>query len=265
MSASKSGRPNGEQPGPATGAPAPPDPAFADDLALFLDVDGTLLDIAETPDGVTTPTDLIGALAQVDRKLAGAIALVSGRPIEELDRLFAPLHLRASGVHGAEMRFNPLEAPRTAPNITELPESLTMALDKALGAIPGASIEQKRYSAAVHFRSVPDAGPRVREILQRLIERELPGRFEIIEAHCAFELKARGFDKGKAIGMFLNAAPFAGRMPIFIGDDATDESGFAAVAARGGRAYSVGRWRPGASGVFDTPRAVRAWLAALAN
>jgi trehalose 6-phosphate phosphatase len=254
------GRPGGAEPGP--GAPAPADVAH---LALFLDVDGTLLDIAATPDGVTTPSELVNALAQVERRLAGAIALVSGRPIEELDRLFAPLRLRASGVHGAEMRFDPLEAPRPAPNIRELPESLVGALVEALAPLPGVFVEPKRYSAAVHFRHAPSLGPQVRETLQRLIEREASGHFEIIDAHCAFELKARGFDKGKAIEMFLNAAPFAGRTPVFIGDDATDESGFAVVAARGGRAYSVGRWRPGASGVFDEPRAVRAWLAALAT
>jgi trehalose 6-phosphate phosphatase len=265
MDASNPDRRDGAQRGAEEAAPAPADIASADHLALFLDVDGTLLDIAGTPGGVTTPSGLVRALTQIERRLAGAVALVSGRPIEELDRLFAPLRLRASGVHGAEMRFDPLEAPRAAPDITELPESLIAALTGALGTIPGVFVESKRYSAAVHFRHAPSAGSRVKEALRHLIEGEPSGRFEIIEAHCAFELKARGFDKGKAIEMFLNGAPFAGRIPIFIGDDATDESGFAAVAARGGRAYSVGRWRPGANGVFDGPSAVRAWLAALAD
>jgi trehalose 6-phosphate phosphatase len=265
MDASNLGRPDGAQLGPAAAAPAPADVASADNLALFLDVDGTLLDIADTPSEVKTPSGLVRALAQIERKLGGAVALVSGRPIEELDRLFQPLHLRASGVHGAEMRFEPHEAPQPAPDITELPASLNAALIEALAPIPGVFVEPKRYSAAAHFRHAPALGPKVRETLQHLIEREPSGRFEIIEAHCAFELKAQGFDKGKAIEMFLNVAPFAGRIPIFIGDDATDESGFAVVAARGGCAYSVGRWRPGASGVFDEPGAVRAWLAALAN
>lgn len=234
-------------------------------VALFLDVDGTLLDIAERPDAVSTPNGLVRALERAARKLSGALALVSGRPIDELDRLFAPLRLPASGVHGAQMRFNADEAPQPTPRARALPDGLLAAAANAFAAMPGVVVEPKRYSLAAHYRAAPAAGPQVRAILQALIDREGHGDIELLEAHFAFEAKMSGFDKGAAIGTFLDAPPFAGRTPIFIGDDATDEAGFATVAARGGRAFSVGERRPHASGVFADPKAVRAWLAAFAS
>lgn len=242
-----------------------PAAAFADDTALFLDVDGTLLDIAETPGDVLTPVGLIGALQRIERKLCGALALVSGRPIEQLDRLFSPLRLRAGGVHGAEMRFDPEAEPKPTPYAHELPDSLIVALGDALRPFPGVFIERKTYSVAVHYRGAPDTGSQVREVLRRLIEEPAHSGIEIFDAHFAFELKLPGFDKGGAITMFLQTVPFVGRVPMFVGDDTTDEAGFAAVVARGGSAYSVGRWRPGASGVFEDPTSVRAWLAACAT
>ncbi len=233
--------------------------------ALFLDVDGTLLDIAERPSAVSLPNPLLNVLQRVDRKLGGAVALVSGRPIDDLDRIFSPLRLRASGVHGAEIRLDPTEEPHPSPNAHALPESLTDLLAESLRAFPGIFIEQKTYTLAVHYRAAPEAGPQIRRILERLIESEPDSGFEIFDAHCAFELKTPGFDKGWAVATFLEHEPFSGRVPIFVGDDATDEAGFAAVAAHGGVAYAVGRWRPGARGVFTDPTAVRAWLTAFAD
>ncbi|HEY1943912.1 MAG TPA: trehalose-phosphatase [Roseiarcus sp.] len=241
------------------------DPALTTDTALFLDVDGTLLDIAERPGSVSIPAPLVSALARAEERLCGAVALVSGRTIDEIDRLFSPLRLRASGVHGAEMRLDPEEEPRVAPTAHALPESLTDLVADSLRAFPGLLVEQKTYSLAVHYRGAPETGPQVRAILQRVLDSEPHGGIAIFDAHCAFELRLPGFDKGGAITTFLKNEPFVGRIPIFVGDDTTDEAGFAVVAARGGGAYAVGGWRPGANGVFEDPKAVRAWLMAFAN
>jgi trehalose 6-phosphate phosphatase len=233
-------------------------------LALFLDVDGTLLDLAERPELVVTPAGLVATLKNAERKLAGALALISGRAIDNLDRLFEPLRLRASGVHGAEMRFDPGEPATSTPARTELPQSLVKALTRELEPFPGVFVENKRFSIAVHYRLVPAAERPVRETVMRLIDSLRPP-VEVMDAHCAIELKGPGFDKGGAIAAFLSTPPFRGRVPVFVGDDATDESGFAVVAARGGSAYSVGRLRPGAIGAFPEPQAVRDWLAEFAG
>jgi len=233
--------------------------------ALFLDVDGTLLDIAATPDAVRAPEGLVETLALAARKLHGALALVSGRTIDEIDRLFAPLRLRASGVHGAQIRVQPGEPARIAAAARELPASFRTKLRPALGRFPGILIENKGFSVAIHYRLNPAIAPNLREVLRDLIAEEPGQSLEIEDAHYAFELKPPSFDKGKAIAFFLTSAPFRGRTPIFIGDDTTDEAGFAVVTACGGRAFSVGRPRPGAVRFFEAPQTVRDWLAAFVS
>jgi trehalose 6-phosphate phosphatase len=239
-------------------------PALGDGpVALFLDVDGTLLDLAERPDEVVTPAVLVATLARAERKLDGALALISGRAIDDLDRLFAPLSLRASGVHGAEIRFNPGESATPTPSATELPQSLSKALRAAVEAFPGAFVETKRFSIAVHYRLAPTVERPLREAVMQVVE-SAGAAVEVMDAHYAIELKTPGFDKGGAIAAFLATPAFHGRTPVFVGDDATDERGFAVVAARGGCAYSVGRRLPGAIGAFSDPSAVRDWLAEFA-
>jgi trehalose 6-phosphate phosphatase len=233
-------------------------------VALFLDVDGTLLDLAARPTDVVTPAGLVATLATTERRLEGALALVSGRAIDDLDRLFAPLRLRASGVHGAEMRFDPDEPAAPSPAARELPRSVWSGLRQILEAFPGAFAEDKRFSFAVHYRLAPGAERPIRDAVMRLID-STNAVVEVVNAHDAFELKAPGWDKGGAIAAFLSTPPFSDRRPIFVGDDTTDESGFAVVAARGGLAYSVGARRSGAIGSFAGPSAVRAWLAQFAH
>src|SRR5580704_8023201 len=126
-------------------------------LAVFLDVDGTLLDLADRPDDVVTPAGLVATLARAERKLAGALALISGRTIEDLDRLFEPLRLRASGIHGAEIRFDPREPATSAPATMALPSSLRTALAREVAPFPGAFVEDKRFSFVVHYRLAPQA------------------------------------------------------------------------------------------------------------
>lgn len=234
------------------------------DVALFLDVDGTLLDLAATPDAVSVPADLIATLARVESKLAGALALVSGRTIGDLDRLFDPLRLRASGVHGAQMRSQPDQPAQSVPDAVQLPPSLETSVRSAIRHFPGLLVENKGFSLTVHYRGNPQAAQWLRETLEELILATPSWGLELLNAHYAFELKPPSFNKGKSIALFLREAPFHGRRPMFIGDDTTDEAGFAEVAARGGCAYSIGECRPGAIGFFESPRMVREWLAAFA-
>lgn len=233
-------------------------------LALFLDVDGTLLDLAERPSEVVTPAGLVATLCSAERKLAGALALISGRAIVDLDLLFEPLRLRASGIHGAEIRYEPDGPVKLTPAATKLPASLWTALTREVAAFPGAFVENKRFSFVVHYRLAPAAERPLRQAVARLTGSS-PVAVEVMDARCAIELKAPGHDKGRAIAAFLSQPGFRGRMPVFVGDDATDESGFALVAARGGQAYSVGKRRPGAIGLFAGPHAVRDWLAEFAH
>jgi trehalose 6-phosphate phosphatase len=232
--------------------------------ALFLDVDGTILDLAERPGDVVTPPGLVATLQRTERKLAGALALISGRPIEELDRLLEPLRLRASGVHGAEMRFDPGAPPASASGARALPASLLVDLTRVAAGFPGAFVENKRFSFAVHYRLALESERPLREAVMRLVESSnIP--VEAMDAHYTIELKAPGCDKGGAIAAFLATPLFRGRTPTFVGDDFTDERGFAVVAARGGYAFSVGKPRPGAIGTFSHPSAVRRWLAEFAD
>jgi trehalose 6-phosphate phosphatase len=234
--------------------------ALSDDpLALFLDVDGTLLDLAARPGDVVTPPGLVTTLARAERKLAGALALISGRAIDDIDHLFAPLRLRASGVHGAEMRLDP-NAPTTPTAAAELPQSLLAALKLAIKPFPGVFVEDKRFSFTVHYRLAPSAERPLRRLIKQLVE-PLQIAVDVMDAHYAIEIKSPCFDKGGAIATFLSTSTFRGRTPIFVGDDTTDESGFALVSARGGLAYSVGGPRKGAIGSFSQPEAVREWLA----
>jgi trehalose 6-phosphate phosphatase len=233
-------------------------------VALFLDVDGTLLDIADTPDAVSVPVELVASVRRAENKLDGALALISGRVIEDIDRLFDPLRLRASGVHGAQIRLHPDDSTQIIASAIPLPSDFAATVDEAVRHFPGILIENKRFSVAVHYRLYPQAARWLRETLQELLRDASLRDVEIQEALYAFELKPRVFDKGKAIASFLSQEPFRGRKPIFVGDDTTDQAGFAEVHSRGGRAYSVGRRRPGVVGFFESPHSVRDWLAAFA-
>ena len=240
---------------------APPSPPPASS-ALLLDVDGSLIDIAARPEAVVVPTSLIDDLRRADRLLGGALALVSGRSIEQLDALFAPLLLRASGVHGAEMRFEPDEAVIQS-KADAVPQPVRRALASVLARFPGVFVEDKRFSLAVHYRAVPEHGPALGEALDDIVRRHGGGDLVLMPGHAVFELKRPGFDKGAAVRRFLDHPRFRGRRPIFVGDDVTDQPGFAAALAAGGVAYGVGRAIAGTVGTFPAPSAVRAWIGAI--
>lgn len=231
------------------------------EFGLFLDVDGTLIDIAPNPDAVVVPRSLVGDLERAERILDGALALVSGRTIEDLDRLFHPLRLKASGVHGAEFRFD--GSHRTAlSEAPPLPDQAWAELLELLRRFPGTLAENKSFSFAVHYRSVPARGPALEKALRRFIDKHEALALRILPGHFVFELKRPEFDKGVAISRFLEQEAFKGRRPIFIGDDVTDLPGFETVMSKGGLAYSVNYSAPGVIGTFRNPAAVRNWLTA---
>ena len=232
-------------------------------LCLFFDVDGTLLDIAERPELVQVPDRLKADLGILNDGTSGALALVSGREVKTLDRLFTPLRLRASGVHGAELRFDPQLSP-VVNRDNLLPPRLVEELRDATADLPGTLVEDKGYSAAVHYRRAPEVASMLAGRIDAILARGEVDGLRAMPGHMVFDLKRVTFDKGKAIARFMDTAPFLGRRPVFIGDDVTDEPGFAAVVERGGYAFSVGQARQGASDVFPDPQSVRDWLSGLA-
>jgi len=233
-------------------------------IGLFLDVDGTLLDLASSPEAVEVPASLVDTLAAAERRLDGALALVSGRPIEQVDRLFAPLRLRASGIHGAQIRHAGDGAGRWMTQ-ARLPDGAWPDLLRLLEAFPGTLAEDKGISFAVHYRNSAAAEEELVSALRHFIEAFVELDLELIAGHRVFEIRLPGFDKGKAIMYFMAREPFAGRRPVFVADDRMDQAGFDAVLALGGLAFSVGVPLPGLSGWFSGPEAVRAWVGRLAR
>lgn len=212
---------------------------FADLLcpscALFLDFDGTLVDIAPQPDAVVVPHGLVDTLAMLQRYLGGAVAVVSGRPIEQIDAFLAPLHLPVAGIHGAERR-------RANGDLLRLPavplETVQAAAQDLVQRHPVLTIEHKRGSLALHFRQAPELESLCVATLQDAVDRS-PG-LTLLRGKMVVEAKPGGASKGRAIEEFLAEEPFAGRTPVFIGDDVTDEVGFSTVQRLGGLGVKVG-------------------------
>lgn len=236
-------------------------PKVAPNWALFLDVDGTLLDIAERPEDVRVPPDLPALLGSLQEVFGGAVALVSGRTIEELDRLFGPLAFAAAGEHGAEIRMHP-----DRPSVIYPPHRPTEALRAALRVLArsgdGVVVEEKRFGIAVHYRAFPAMKQPVRAAVEATL-RESGEPMELMTGKMVWELRSHGSHKGLAVDRLMETPAFHGRLPIFIGDDRTDVDGFVEVMRRGGIALPVGRVPAMAEMAFADPSAVRTWLASL--
>jgi len=244
-----------------TEAPLPKLAFPVEDSAMLLDVDGTLLDLAPTPREVFVPRELRQTLRRLYERTGGATAFVSGRPVEELDLIFAPLQLPAIGNHGCEFRLTPSGSMHPA-GASPLPTKLKQRFAAIAELGPGILVEDKKYSIALHYRLAPDMEEEVREAAALICE-ELDQPLELLFGKFVVEVKQSGFSKATAVRELMKHAPFAGRRPVFIGDDTTDEPVFPVVPEFGGAGFAVGRHIPG-TGHFGHPRDVRRWLEILA-
>ena len=214
-------------------------PAIPDgNLALFLDVDGTLIEIAETPRAAVAPPSLKAMLNELSVRLDGALALVSGRSVSDLDLLFAPFQFTASGVHGCERRDTTGCMVRPQIDTSQLATVRTELVEWLQGH-PALLLEDKVYALAVHYRRAPELEELVHKHLVPLLDRAGRG-FELHRGKCVFEIRPAGFSKRGAVHAFMQSPPFSGRLPVFIGDDVTDEDGFAMVNSLDGLSIRVG-------------------------
>jgi trehalose 6-phosphate phosphatase len=225
-------------------------PTPARNWALFLDLDGTLLDIAATPSSVVIPADLIGDLHGAARALNGALAIVSGRALSEIDRLLYPLCLAGGSEHGAVVRLPDGTQERAGPPV---PPDWAQTFTELQRACPGVLVERKPHSLVVHYRNAPAAAARARREAQALLA-QATEPFVLLDAKMAIEIRPRLATKARPVHRLMQMAPFAGRLPVFVGDDVTDEDGFAAARAHGGLALDVATY------FDDRPQAVRRWL-----
>lgn len=212
-------------------------PKWRDDWALFLDVDGTLLEIAATPAAVKVPARAIELIERLRRRLSGALALVSGRTVADLDRLFAPLRLPLAGAHGAERRSASGILQRVGDGDALSPAR--QVLSDWAAAHAGVLLEDKKLALALHYRQAPHLESDARQIVYGAVA-ALGGHFTVQEGKYVLEVKQAATGKGQAIAAFMAEEPFAGRVPVFIGDDLTDEDGFVRVNELGGHSIAVG-------------------------
>jgi trehalose 6-phosphate phosphatase len=207
-------------------------------IALFLDVDGTLLELAPTPDEVRVPASLRNTLKLTSENLSGAMALISGRSIKVLDRLFAPLVLPAAGHHGLERRTydGRILSPEIDRNLLASPRQQLRELEFAN---PGLLLEDKGNALAFHYRRAPAFEKTIHDKVYELVK-PISDKFIVRPGKFVFEIAPRGASKRIAIESFMQEAPFRGRVPVFLGDDVTDEDGFAAVNEMNGISVHVG-------------------------
>ena len=239
-------------------------PRSVADLALFLDIDGTLVDIAPTPDAIVVPSDLPPLLASLGERTGGALALLTGRDMVAVDEMFAPFRLPVGAIHGTILRDAEGGIVGDPPH-PALPVVI-QRLEAFAAEHPAALVEEKGAAVALHFRLDP-ALAAAAEAVVRAAAAEAGDGLAVQPGKMVFEIRPAGADKGKALATFMQEPAFAGRRPVAVGDDLTDESMFRAALEAGGLAFRVGAVPDGADSVatvgFAGPEAVRAWLATL--
>lgn len=258
-----------EQPEQGEAEPAPTkEPAltalslYPDQWALFLDIDGTLLDLAETPEAIVVPPSLPFALHALSRKLGGALALVTGRSVAFVDPLFAPFHFPVAGLHGAERR-DAAERMRRA-LIPHAFQEMKGAIATEAEAWPGALVEDKGAAVAVHYRQAPEREAEIAEAMQRYLQEAGPD-WTLQHGKSVVEICPAHASKGHAVEAFLSEAPFIGRKPLTIGDDVTDETMFAVANRLGGQSVRIGptNGKTVARASISSPARLREILASL--
>src|SRR5690348_8621 len=232
------------------------------ETAVLLDIDGTLLDLMPTPREVWVPPGLAKTLKRLLERTNGALALVSGRSLNDIDLIFAPDVFPAVGGHGAEMRLDP-DSESVAAHAPPMDKELKRRLAAIAKLSPGILLEDKGYSLALHYRLAPHAEKAIYAAVS-LIRADLPNApIEVLPGKCVCEIKHSGFTKASGVRELMAHEPFRGRRPLFFGDDVTDETVFAIMPDFDGVAFSVGRRARGVAGHFDAPNDVREFLARL--
>lgn len=231
-------------------------PLIPADAALYLDFDGTLAHIAVRPDAVVITRELPDLLVALRERLDGAVAVITGRALETVDSLLQPLILAGAGQHGAELRVDEGEI---LPQVSRL-ESLDELVEALLQKFPEGGnvwVEDKGVAVALHFRQAPERATECMEIFESLVTSD---ELELVRGNMVIEARPRGIHKGRALQALMARPPFAGRTPIFIGDDVTDEDAFAFVAVNGGFGVKVGAGETRARYRCADVDAVHRWL-----
>jgi trehalose 6-phosphate phosphatase len=232
-------------------------PRITDGTALFLDFDGTLVELASQPEAVQVPAQLVGTLSALSRRLGGALAMVSGRRLSDLDHFLAPLKLPAAAEHGAVCRD---AADRLIDAGQTDIQHVLHAAQSLLRQHPGLKLEEKTHAISLHYRQAPELE---KLCLQKMREAvAISEGLELMQGKCVIDIKPAGVSKGTAIAALMAQPPFAGRQPVFAGDDVTDEAGFEQVQRMGGHAIKVGPGTTLAHHRCDTVADLMAWLQA---
>ncbi|GCD51467.1 trehalose-phosphatase [Acetobacter pasteurianus] len=224
------------------------------ETAFLLDFDGTLVDIAPTPESVVVPNGLLDSLRRLREACGDALAVVSGRPIDQIDHFLGDVPFAVAGEHGVAIRHRPGGPIERAALPALPPEWLAQARD-LLATLPGTRLEHKEGGFVLHYRAAPEAAETLRQAADEWVKQS-QGAFLLLPAKMAWEIRPAGIDKGYAVSLLMESPPFTGRKPVFVGDDVTDEDAIAAVRRMGG----VGLRIPTD---FPTPSIFRAWLASL--
>jgi trehalose 6-phosphate phosphatase len=232
-----------------------------DRTAFFFDFDGTLVELAPTPDGVLVRPEMLALLTELRRATQGAVAIVSGRGIDSIDAFLGMPDLPVAGLHGAERRDANGDTQRVG-----FDDARLLHMEKVLADLvrthPGLLLEIKGAAVALHYRNAPESEPAAREATTRLVG-EFADAYVLQPGKMVYEIKPKDVDKGRALRAFLDEPPFAGRVPVFAGDDLTDEKGFAVVNAERGLSIKVGGGDTIAQTRVESVDALRGWLASL--
>jgi trehalose 6-phosphate phosphatase len=237
-------------------------PPVKKNSALFLDIDGTLLDMARTPEAVVVPVELRLTLVRLHDALEGALAFVSGRSLAAIDQLFMPLHTAAVGCHGAEVRG----ADGCVRALSEpVPDPVRAIFRKLAEEHPGTLLEDKIYALSLHYRLAPEAKTSLEAAMEKYAPAFAGENVAIQYGKSVIDVRMRGVDKGVGVRALMQQIPFRDRAPVFGGDDTTDMDVFHILPELGGHGFSVGRAFDGVDYEFASPHAVRQWLIHLAE